>query len=326
MGDVIHCLPAVASLKHSFPHSHLSWVIKPQWAPLLEGNPSVDEVIPFTRTREGIGQLWRKLRNEGFDIAVDLQGLIQSAIVAASAKAEKVVGLARSEAREPLACIFYSTRVTTTTPGEPTPHRVLQYLAVALAAGATNPRRTFAIPQGTPEGNLPEGRFVLACPLAGWGSKQWPAESWAALAKAISREFGMPLVVNGPPGKETELRAIQGAEVHLSGIGGLIDATRRATAVIGVDSGPMHLAAALGKPGVAIFGPTDPQTHGPYGGSLRVLRHAGAVTSYKRDPEIAASMRAISPEQVVAALRGALAGSAEEGGKEPGRGKEDGQG
>lgn len=315
MGDVIHCLPAVASLKHSFPHSHLSWVVKPQWAPLLEGNPSVDEVIPFTRSREGIGRLWHELRKEGFDIAVDLQGLIQSAIVAASGKAEKVVGLAGSEAREPLASIFYSTRVTTVTPGEPAPHRVQQYLAVAAAAGATNPRRTFAVPQGTPEGTLPEGGFVLACPLAGWGSKQWPVESWAALAEAIPREFGMPLVVNGPPGAETELRAIEGAEIHLSGIAGLIDATRRSTAVIGVDSGPMHLAAALGKPGVALFGPTDPQTHGPYGGSLQVLRQTGAETSYKRDPEIAASMRAISPEQVLAALREVLAGSAEAGGE-----------
>jgi hypothetical protein len=114
--------------------------------------------------------------------------------------------------------------------------------------------RTFAIPQGAPEGKLPDGRFVLASPLAGWGAKQWPLKSYEELAAKLD----VPLVVNGAPGSASELGSIRGAHVHLSGIDGLIDATRRAHAVIGVDSGPMHLAAALGKPGVAIFGPTDP--------------------------------------------------------------------
>ncbi len=101
-------------------------------------------------------------------------------------------------------------------------------------------------------------------------------------------------------------QGVRGAQIHLSGIGGLIDATRRGHAVIGVDSGPMHLAAALSKPGVAIFGPTDPASHGPYGGSLRVLRSPDAVTSYKRREEIDESMRAITPGMVLEALEGAL--------------------
>ncbi|MCU0246721.1 MAG: hypothetical protein MUC42_09105, partial [Bryobacter sp.] len=83
---------------------------------------------------------------------------------------------------------------------------------------------------------------------------------------------------------------------------GLIDATRRAAAVIGLDSGPLHLAAALGKPGVALFGPTDPARNGPYGGTVTVLRAPGAVTSYRREPVIAPSLRALTPEQVLAAL------------------------
>lgn len=90
--------------------------------------------------------------------------------------------------------------------------------------------------------------------------------------------------------------------MHLSGIAGLIDATRRAQAVIGVDSGPLHLAAALAKPGVAIFGPTDPLRNGPYGGTIRVLRPAGVSTTYKRDSGTHDSMRAISPEEVLEAL------------------------
>src|SRR6266851_2178690 len=97
-----------------------------------------------------------------------------------------------------------------------------------------------------------------------------------------ARLLDLPLVVNGSPEAAEKLSQVNGAHVHISGIAGLIHATRRAHAVIGVDSGPMHIAAALGKPGVAIFGPTDPARNGPYGGSLRVLRSEKAATTYKR--------------------------------------------
>lgn len=108
--------------------------------------------------------------------------------------------------------------------------------------------------------------------------------------------------MNGPPGAAELLSKIRGAHVHLSGIAGLIHATRRAQAVIGVDSGPLHLAAALSKPGVAIYGPTDPQRNGPYGGTIKVLRSGGVATSYKRADATHDSMRAISPEEVLEAL------------------------
>jgi len=297
MGDVIHALPAVASLKHSFPHSRLSWVIKPRWAPLLEGNPFVDEIIPFNRSAREILATRRNLRRERFELAVDLQGLIQSALVAASARADKIVGLALTQARESFAAMFYSTAVRTSAL-----HRVDRYLELVSAAGASNLLRTFPLPPGRPEGTLPERPFVLACPLAGWGAKQWPLGHYAELAGRLN----IPLVVNGPPDAAEILGRIDGAHVHLSGIQGLIDATRRAQAIVGVDSGPVHLAAALGKPGVAIYGPTDPASHGPYGGTLQVLRSSSAVTSYKRRAADAGSMRAVSPAEVVEALNEVL--------------------
>jgi heptosyltransferase-1 len=293
MGDVIHALPAAASLKASFPKSHLAWVIRPRWAPLLENNRYVDEVIPFNRTRTGAANLWKKLRAKKFDLVVDLQGLIQSAMVAKGAGAREIVGFAREQAREKLASLAYSKRVLTEGP-----HRVDSYLQLARAAGAKKLLREFPLPMGLPEGSLPSGNFVLASPFAGWGSKQWPIEYYSELARSLD----IPLVVNGAPSSQMQLSRIQGATIHLSGILGLIDATRRASAVIGLDSGPMHLAAALNKPGVALFGPTDPLTHGPYGGSLRVIRRDSAVTSYKRREEIDESMRSISPEQVREAL------------------------
>jgi heptosyltransferase-1 len=293
MGDVIHALPAAASLKHSFPRSRLSWILKPRWAPLLEGNPYVDEVIPFERTASGLATAWRRLRRERFHLAVDFQGLIQSALIAAAARPEKIVGLDRTQAREPLAALVYSTAVRTHGP-----HRVDRYLVLAAAAGATNLVTSFPLPQGRPEGALPEGPFVLACPLAGWAAKQWPLEYYEELAAGLK----LPLVLNGAPGTAATLQRVPGAWVHVSGIAGLIHATRRARAVVGVDSGPLHLAAALGKPGVAIYGPTDPATHGPYGGTLRVLRSPDAVTSYKRRNTEDPSMRAIRPGEVLEAL------------------------
>jgi heptosyltransferase-1 len=292
MGDVIHALPAVASLRHSFPHSQLTWVVRSRWAPLLEGNPFVDRVVTFDRTPRGVAAILRDLRAEPFDLAVDFQGLLQSALVATAARANRIVGFHRSQAWESIAALFYSNCVVTTSD-----HIVDRNLELATAAGASALLRVFPIPQGRPEGSLPEGRFVLASPLAGWGSKQWPLEMY----EEVARRLEMPLVVNGPPESAAELRSIRSARIHLSGIEGLIDATRRAHAVIGVDSGPMHLAAALGKPGVAIFGPTDPARNGPYGGSLRVLRPQNAITTYKRHRE-ATWTRSITPASVIEAL------------------------
>jgi heptosyltransferase-1 len=296
MGDVLHALPAVASLKHSFPHSRLTWVMRPRWMPLVEGNPFLDEVIPLERTARGFAAAWRLLRKNRFDLAVDLQGLVQSALVAAAARPDKIVGFHRSQAGERAASLFYSTGVVTRSA-----HIVDRNLELVAAAGASSLLRTFPLPDGTAEGRLPEGKFVLASPSAGWGSKEWPLDFYQELAQRLD----LPLVLNGPHETAELLGRIRGAHVHLSGIAGLIHATRRAHAVIGVDSGPMHLAAALAKPGVAIFGPTDPARNGPYGGSLRVVRSVEAVTTYKRHMS-GDSMRAITPSAVVDALTAAL--------------------
>lgn len=293
MGDTIHALPAVASLKQSFPHSRIIWAIEQRWTPLLDGNPFVDAVLPIgPRTLRTMFEVRRRLRAERVDLAVDFQGLIKSAVVCSLSRADKIVGLNRTQAREQLAALVYSTTVKTHAA-----HVVDKNLELAAAAGATAIVRSFHIPSGEPEGSLPNGDFILANPMAGWGSKQWPLENYLQLA----RKLDVPLVLNVPEPIEAP-----GAHVHISGLPGLIHATRRAIAVIGVDSGPLHLAAALGKPGVAIFGPTDPARNGPYGGSLTVLRSSGVETTYKRYPDVAESMRAISVDQVATALTNAL--------------------
>lgn len=300
MGDVIHALPAVASLKQSYPKSRLTWAIEPRWAPLLEGNPSVDRTVLVRRdsARQILASL-AELRAEPYDFAVDFQGLIKSALTASLARPGRIFGFDNSQLRERAAGIFYSDRTLAAAA-----HVVDRNLDLARAAGAADMVRSFWIPSGHPEGALPEADFVLASPLAGWKSKQWPVSHYSALAARLRRDLGIPLVLNGPPG--AAFPDISGALVHHSGLAGLIDATRRATAVIGVDSGPLHLAAALGKPGVAIFGPTDPARNGPYAPSLRVLRNVSAVTSYKRGDAIDESMNRITPDEVFEALRTVL--------------------
>jgi heptosyltransferase I len=293
MGDVIATLPAVASLKHSIPHSRITWAIEPKWSALLEGNPYVDSVMLIDRrTLSGVRQAWRELRAVRFDFAVDFQGLIKSALVAAIARPERIFGFNAADARESAASWFYSTKVPI-----PSSHAVERNLDLATAAGASSVLRTFPLPSGALEGRLPEGEFVLASPLAGWGAKQWPLENYARLAAKLRKESGLPLVLNAP----TEVR-LDGCQSHISGLAGLIDATRKASAVVGVDSGPTHLAAALGKPGVAIFGPTDPARNGPYGGTFTVLRSPAALTTYRRTAEPDSSMQEITPDEVFEAL------------------------
>jgi len=300
LGDIIHALPAAASLKHSYPGSRLTWAVERRWAPLLAGNPFVDRLVTVRRdSPRGILETIRALREERYDFAVDLQGLIKSAVVASLARPERIFGFDQSLLRERAAGVFYSDKALTSSA-----HVVDRNLDLAAAAGASNVLRTFPLPMGQPQGELPQGDFVLASPLAGWRSKQWPEAHYRALALRLRRELAIPLVLDGP--SDAAFTEIPEALTHTSGLPGLIHATRRAAAVIGVDSGPLHLAAALGKPGVAIYGPTDPVRNGPYGESIRVLRSPSAVTSYKRGSEIDDSMRQVSPDQVFEALRAML--------------------
>ena len=291
MGDILHALPAAASLKLSFPERRLAWLVEPCWTPLLEGNPYIDRIVTLDTRRFSTWMgVRRELRQWKFGTAIDFQGLIKSAIAARLAAPRRLFGFARGEAREGPAALLYTDPVSSRAV-----HRVDRALALAAAAGATELTSESPIPEGEPEGDLPDAPFVLASPFAGWGSKQWPLEYFDDLAEILRKETGMALVANAAPSARFALRH---ARPHFSGLAGLIYATRRAAAVIGVDSGPLHLAAALHKPGVAIFGPTDPAINGPYGGTLAVLRQPDAPTSYKREAEIAASMREISPRDV----------------------------
>lgn len=302
MGDILHALPAVATLRRSFPESRLCWAVKPRFRELLDGSGIADEVIPIDRgSYSGVRDAARRLRGGDFQLALDFQGLVQSALVATLSGAARIVGFDAAQLRERPAALFYTDAVATRSA-----HVVEMNLDLAAAAGAHQRTVEFPLPPGAPEGSLPAGPFVLAAPFAGWASKQWPLEHYAALAARLRSELGVTLVLNGSPAQAAELSRVPGAEVHVSTIAGLIDATRRCAATLGVDSGPMHLGAALGRPGAAVFGPTDPARNGPYSPLVRVLRSPLARTTYKRGAEIDPAMRAISPSDVFHALKAVL--------------------
>jgi heptosyltransferase-1 len=297
MGDILHALPAVASLKKSFPEKRIFWVVARKWMGLLEGNPNIDELVPFDREGPAaFAKTWRRLRAIRPEIAIDFQGLIQSALAGRSARPEVYFGLSSSLAREPLAALFYTRKIEAGGP-----HRVERNLQLVEAAGARLLTQDSWLPPGRSEGALPAGPFILTSPLAGWVGKQWPLARYEELGKLLHAQ-GLELVTNVPAGREHELGDFAHLRVHTSSISGLIDATRRAIGIVGVDSGPLHLASALGKPGVALFGPTDPVQNGPFKSRMAVLRVPDAQTTYKRHAEVAESMVKIPAERVAEEL------------------------
>ena len=286
MGDILHTLPAVEMLHRRYPEARITWIAEERWHPLLEGNPALSGLLPFNRrSLRALIETRRDLRELDFDWAIDFQGLMKSGLVAWQSGARRRLGA--STTREAAAGWFYTEKVTVSAP-----HIVEQHGQLLGAADL----RPIWLPAGRAEGDLPAGPFVLASPFAGWASKQWPLEHYAELARMLP----LPLVLNVAPAQASQVSG-QGL-AHVSSIAGLIDATRRAKAVVGVDSGPLHLAAALAKPGVALFGGTDPARNGPYGGSMIVLRDPRAVTSYERGERIDPLMRDLTPAQVYAAL------------------------
>ena len=315
LGDIVHTLPAAAHLRRALPDARIVWAVEPRWLPILEGHPAIDRFValplkawrknPFAGpARAAVRAAMEALRAERFDLAIDFQGLLKSGLTAWRSGARERVGFERTELRERLAACCYTRAIAVHRR-----HVVDKNLALARGAvGGEAGTAEVSLPAGAVSPSLPAGEFLLASPFAGWRAKEWPLERYAELAARAWTERRLPLALDCAPGDAAEAAALAalappGSLIpHPSSLAELLGATRRARAVIGVDSGPLHLAAALDAPGVALFGPTDPARNGPYGSSFRVLRAPGAATSYKRGGGYSASMLALSVDQVWEAL------------------------
>jgi len=331
MGDVLHAMPAVAALREAHPEWSIGWVVEPRWLPLLQADsghagrgpkmPLVDRTYLATtrdwkksplssKTLGDITSLRRELRRERFDLCVDMQGSIRSAVIGKMAGANTFVGL--NDPRETPARWFYRQRVKTTAA-----HVVEQgceLLGEAVGEVLRPARVELPVDEFAEEtclaqlARVPDAAagFVLLAPGAGWGAKQWPAERYGEVAAALDRAGYRVLVnaysIDDPLAKAVVSASGGRAAVFPCDMAQLIALTRRAALVIAGDTGPLHLAAALERPVVALFGPTDPARNGPYGPERsRVLRHGGARRDHRRRAEPEAGLLAISVDEVVAA-------------------------
>jgi heptosyltransferase I len=186
MGDILHALPAVRALKLGYPDTELTWVVEPKWAPLLEQNPFVDRVLLLRRDSfRGLVVSYQAVRDSSYKFAVDFQGLLKSSLVAVAAQPGRIYGFDASQVRERAAALFYRHKIFSSAV-----HVVDRNLDLAVAAGAIcDGPPVFPLPPGSPEGDLPTGEFVLASPLAGWASKQWPLAHYRALAALLLSEI-----------------------------------------------------------------------------------------------------------------------------------------
>jgi heptosyltransferase I len=335
MGDIIHALPAVAALRESLPQISIGWVVEERWVELLcspsaslagprsAGRPLVDRI--HTVNTKGwrrslitpdtwlqISGSVRDLRIPQYQIAVDFQGALRSALIARLSGAKRIYGFANP--RESVAKMAYTERITANGT-----HVVEQNLSLSEALLG---KRVGSLAPQLPRDEAAEKecdrymvehrieKFALLNPGAGWGAKQWPAERYGEVAKQLS-ENGIGCLINCGPGEQSLAEAAEtsseghGTTIQLS-LTQLIAFTRRAALFIGGDTGPSHLAAALRVPVLALFGPTDPARNGPFGTTSIVLRNQLSPTSHKRRIQPDAGLLAITVDEVVAAARDLL--------------------
>lgn len=317
MGDVIHTMYAVAALRAALPETKIGWAIEERWAELLSPKSLVDDIhtvntkqwrrSPFSaENRKQIKNAFGEIRAQKYTVAADFQGAIKSALVARFAGAGEIAGMAAP--REAPAKLFYKCRIATKGT-----HVIEQYCSLAEAiAGQSLQVIALEFPRNNQAEAVIEKKFagsqiIILNPGAGWPAKQWLAKRYGEVAKALSGNGLIP-VINYGPGEEELARAAElasdGTAVTFSGsIAELIALTRCARLFIGGDTGPLHLAAAMKVPVMALFGPTDPARNGPYGTRSVVLRNPASKTSLSHTRDADAGLLQITTEDVVRAAR-----------------------
>jgi lipopolysaccharide heptosyltransferase I len=313
LGDVVHALPTVNLIRKKFPDATITWLINDNLASLLKkGCPVIDGLIAFPR-RE-FGKFWqlprvltfmRRLRAENFDIVIDLQGLLRSGLMTRATRAPRRIGL--SDAREG-SRVFYNEIVEV-----PRIHAVDRYLQAAHHLGCDISSVEFplnSIPSDVSyvDGLVPKsGALIAVNPSARWDTKLWGDDKFAALLKQLPRDR---VVLTGSAEDATRIEKLSQGCTNLAGktdLAQLAEVYRRCAVVITNDSGPMHLAAAVGTPVVAVFGPTDPALTGPYGKRHVVLRSgipcSPCMKLYCTHTPRMECMKLLTVEQVLAAAQ-----------------------
>lgn len=322
LGDIVHTFPAVAALRESFPHAEIVWLTHPRWKELVaSGGLATDIWETESRSYRSLREVIGRIRKRRFTAAIDYQGLWKSASLPFLGGVSPRIGFSSQTIREFGVPILYTDRVLCTQT-----HIVEQNGELSVRGGA----RLRVSPVALSVPSIQEvfvlqllrsfaiDRYVVLSPAGGWRSKCWPPERYGALCQKIRGTLGLRCVVNYGPGEEDLVSVIKAESgeadpiAYNGSLSQLMALLRNALCIVGGDTGPLHLAVAIGTPAVAIFGPTDPARNGPYrfGDRSRiaapvdiVLRSPHAVTTYKRGDQAAPSILGIQIDTVFDAVR-----------------------
>lgn len=335
LGDIVHCLPALTALRRALPDAKIAWAVEQVWSPLLDGHPDIDRLIPvrFKAWRK-MPKLaaWRDLRRcigelRAFeaDVALDLMGNHKGALLARWSKAKRVIGAAREHRREPSSAVWLKE----TAPADlDSVHAVDRALDVLRALDVeTRPvdlggDRLLALPPNDTTSNTTsntapvlaelddlraEGRPLVTIQAgAGWANKTWPAEWFGEVASGLRRAVDAEVRVLLAPGEEHLAEAVVSSSDGAARVVDTFDfrvlaaVLRRSDLLLGGDTGPLHLAHALGTPVLCLVGPTDPARNGPYGDPDGVVfRELPCSYCYKRFDEPKACLLQLTPELVL---------------------------
>jgi len=331
LGDIVHALPVVSELRRHFGASRISWLVNTSLMDMARASPYVDEIIPFDRDSwrgflsllvNGMGffGLCARLRAERYDLVLDLQGLFRSAFLSRVSNAPVRVGF--FNARE-LGYIFYNARVRL---GSNKLHAVDRYLFTLRRIGIEPGKPDFAMKVDASAMQRVEdllgrahwdraGPLVVASPFTRWPTKDWPAEYYAKVLGEIRRRWGARIVIDASVAEASRADKLAvevgSGTLNLAGkttLAQMIALLSRAKLLLTGDSGPMHVADALGTPLVAFFGPTDPGRTGPYLQRDAVLQAAvPCVPCFSRKcPRELECMRSITPEMALEKIEAKL--------------------
>jgi lipopolysaccharide heptosyltransferase I len=295
LGDIVHAVPAAAALRRTYPDARIDWLVDARHRGMVDLVSVVDRAIVLERSNAaGWLDVTRRLRQVQYDAAIDLQGLLKSAILARVSGATRVIGFSIWHLREKTARPFYTD--TDRRGRLEADHVIVKNLRLLSAVGVHDERVEF--PLAAVESPAlravrahagKEGPFVLINPGAAWPNKRWPAERFGSVASFIKEVRGLPSFVLWGPGEEGLAGAVveaSGGAARIAPRTGLPDVLalcRAASLMISGDTGPLHIAAAAGTPIVAIFGPTDPHRNGPWTpDDISVSRFGACGCHYER--------------------------------------------
>ena len=338
IGDVIHTLPSLAALRKLYPDAHITWVVEEAAADLIKNHPYLDEVL-VSRRKSWIedfqsGEIRRplleifsfvkKLRQRSYDLVIDFHGLLKSSLIVLLSAGRRKLGY---DSLQELSGLFLNDRI----PEDMNKHAVDRYLDFPRYLGAKTNQAEFVLPGNRDtevkaqllldKYNLENKKFIAINPIAYWETKLWDNEKFARLADLIVANLNMNVVFTGSEKEPLEkiISQMSSKALNLGGETSLLELAylcKKAQLVITTDSGPMHLAAAVGTEVVALFGPTDPDRTGPYGAGHTIIRtELPCSPCFLKNCPTKKCMQDILPEQVFAVIEERLKKGVSDGDK-----------